>query len=237
MTMVEKSTMERSPVRIFERAIGGGLGEGKLGVVLSRHGVGKTGFLIGLAVDQLLQGKKVLYISTKESVEHINNFFDQIFHAMAESLDMEQLPQRQLRMERNRYIHVYNRKTFSLEKLEQSVAFLKDAAGFEPDMVIMDGTPRFEVTEAWEIEGLKKMAAEWKAEVWTSSNTHREGQEMDARGVPTGVAQFDDNLSVIINLVPDSDHVKVKIVKEHGSTEPAQVQIELDPKTLLLRWR
>jgi hypothetical protein len=60
---------------------------------------------------------------------------------------------------------------------------------------------------------------------------------MDARGVPTGVAQFDDNLSVIINLVPDSDHVKVKIVKEHGSEEPAQVQIELDPKTLLLRWR
>mgnify|MGYP001820463550 FL=1 len=235
--MVEKSTMERSPVRIFERAIGGGLGEGNLGVVLSRHGVGKTGFLIGLAVDQLLQGRKVLYISTKESVEHINNFFDQIFHAMADSLNMDQLPQKQLRMERNRYIHVYNRKTFSLEKLEQSVAFLKDAAGFEPDIVIMDGTPRFEVTEEWEIQGLLKLAAEWKAEVWTSSNTHREGQEMDARGVPTGVAKFDEHLSVIINLVPESDHIKVKIVKEHGSTEPAQVQIELDPKTLLLRWR
>ena len=235
--MVEKSTMERSPVRIFERAIGGGLGEGNLGVVLSRHGVGKSGFLIGLAVDQLLQGRKVLYISTKESVEHINNFFDQIFHAMADSLNMDQLPQKQLRMERNRYIHVYNRKTFSLEKLEQSVAFLKDAAGFEPDIVIMDGTPRFEVTEEWEIQGLLKLAAEWKAEVWTSSNTHREGQEMDARGVPTGVAKFDEHLSVIINLVPESDHIKVKIVKEHGSTEPAQVQIELDPKTLLLRWR
>ena len=235
--MVEKSMMERSPVRIFERAIGGGLGEGELGVVLSRHGVGKTGFLIGLAVDQLLQSRKVLYISTKESVEHINNFFDQIFHAMAASLDLDQLPQKQLRMERNRFIHVYNRKTFSLEKLEQSVAFLKDAADFVPDMVIMDGTPRFENTEAWEIEGLQKLASEWQAEVWTSSNTHREGQEMDARGVPVGVARFDEAMSAIINLEPDSDHVKVRIIKEHGSTEPAQIQIELDPKTLLLRWR
>ncbi len=235
--MVEKSMMERSPVRIFERAIGGGLGEGELGVVLSRHGVGKTGFLIGLAVDQLLQSRKVLYISTKESVEHINNFFDQIFHAMAASLDLDQLPQKQLRMERNRFIHVYNRKTFSLEKLEQSVAFLKDAADFVPDMVIMDGTPRFEFTEAWEIEGLQRLANEWQAEVWTSSNTHRQGQEMDARGVPVGVARFDEALSVIINLEPDSDNVKVRIIKEHGSTEPAQVQIELDPKTLLLRWR
>jgi hypothetical protein len=235
--MVEKSMMERSPVRIFERAIGGGLGEGKMGVVLSRRGVGKTGFLIGLAVDQLLQGKKVLYISTKESVEHINNFFDQIFHAMAASLDLDQVPQKQLRMERNRYIHVYNRDSFSLEKLEQSVAFLEDAAGFVPDMVILDGTPRFENTEEWEIQGVKKMAAEWGAEIWTSSNIHREGQESDARGVPNTVGRFDDEISVIINLEPDSDHVKVKILKEHGSTEPAQVQIELDPKTLLLRWR
>ena len=235
--MVEKSMMERSPVRIFERAIGGGLGDGKMGVVLSRRGVGKTGFLIGLAVDQLLQGRKVLYISTKESVEHINNFFDQIFHAMAASLEMDQVPQKQLRMERNRYIHVYNRDSFSLEKLEQSVAFLKDAAGFVPDMVILDGTPRFESTEEWEIQGVKKMAAEWGAEIWTSSNIHRQGQESDARGVPNTVARFDDEISVIINLEPESDHVKVKILKEHGSTEPAQVQIELDPKTLLLRWR
>jgi len=235
--MVEKSMMERSPVRIFERAIGGGLGDGKMGVVLSRRGVGKTGFLIGLAVDQLLQGRKVLYISTKESVEHINNFFDQIFHAMAASLEMDQVPQKQLRMERNRYIHVYNRDSFSLEKLEQSVAFLKDAAGFVPDMVILDGTPRFENTEEWEIQGVKKMAAEWGAEIWTSSNIHREGQESDARGVPNTVARFDNEISVIINLEPESDHVKVKILKEHGSTEPAQVQIELDPKTLLLRWR
>ena len=235
--MVEKSTIERSPVRIFERAIGGGLGEGKLGVVLSRHGVGKTGFLIGLAVDHLLQGKKVLYISTKESVEHINNFFDQIFHAMAESLDLDQLPQRQLRMERNRYIHVYNRKTFSLEKLEQSVAFLKDAANFEPDMVIMDGTPRFEKTEQWEIDGLRKLAAEWGAEIWTSSIAHREGMEYDERGVPAKVARFDDDLAVIIHLEPESDHIKVKICKEHGSEDIAQVQMDLDPATMLLRWR
>ncbi|MCK9995174.1 MAG: hypothetical protein KAH56_02715 [Candidatus Krumholzibacteria bacterium] len=235
--MVEKSMMERSPVRIFERAIGGGLGEGKMGVVLSRRGVGKTGFLIGLAVDQLLQGRKVLYISTKESVEHINNFFDQIFQAMAASLDLDQVPQKQLRMERNRYIHVYNRDSFSLEKLEQSVAFLKEASGFVPDMVILDGTPRFESTEEWEIQGMKKMAAEWGAEIWTSSNIHRQGQESDARGVPNTVARFDDEIGVIINLEPESDHVKVKILKEHGSTEPAQVQIELDPKTLLLRWR
>lgn len=235
--MVDKSMIERSPVRIFDRAIGGGVGSGNLGVVFSRTGGGKTGFLIGLAIDKLLQGEKVLYISTKESVEHIHNFFDQIFHAMAESLDMEDVPRNQLRMERNRHILVYNRKLFSLEKLEQSVAFLKDAANFEPDMVIMDGTPRFEKTEPWEIEGIRKLAAEWDAEVWTSSIAHREGMEYDERGVPVKVARFDDDLAVIIHLEPESDHIKVKICKEHGSEDIAQVQMDLDPATMLLRWR
>jgi len=235
--MVDKSMIERSPVRIFDRAIGGGVGSGNLGVVFSRTGGGKTGFLIGLAIDRLLQGKKVLYISTKESVEHINTFFDQIFHAMAEALDMAEVPRNQLRMERNRHILVYNRKLFSLEKLEESVAFLKDAAGFEPDMVVMDGTPRFESTEQWEMDGLRRLAAEWDAEIWTSSVAHREGMEYDGRGVPAPVAAFDADLAVIIHLEPESDHIKVRICKEHGSSEVAQVQMELDPRTLLLRWR
>ena len=234
--MPENKMIQRSPVRIFERAIGGGLGTGNFGVVLSRPGVGKTGFLIGLAVDQLLQRKKVLYISTKESVEHINQFFDQIFHAMATALELEEVPQMQLRMERNRHILVYNRDLFSLEKLQQSAQFLKDATGFTPDMVILDGTPRFESTEQWEIDGVRKVAAEWNAEFWASSNVHREGQDTDDRGVPIAVARFDKDLDVLISLCPKSDHIQVKIIKEHHSKEVAQVRMELDPTTLLLRW-
>lgn len=235
--MPEKSMMQRSPVRVFERAIGGGLGAGNLGVVMSRPGVGKTGFLIGLAVDQLLQGRKVLYISTKESVERINDFFDQVFHAMAADLGFDEVPQKQLNMERNRHILVYNRDLFSLEKLEQSVAFLKDTTGFDPDMVIMDGTPRYESTETWEMEGLQRLGRDWGAEIWTSSNTHREGQKTDERGVPLKVAAHDAFLAVIIHLCTQNDHIKVKIVKEHGTQEIPQVHLELDPGTMLLRWR
>ncbi len=229
--------MQRSPVRIFDKVIGGGLGAGNLGVVLSRPGVGKTGFLVGLAVDHLLQGKKVLYISTKESVDHINTFFEEIFNTYSNSLDLSDILQRQLEMERNRQILVYNRKSFSLEKLEESVGFLKDAAGFVPDMVIMDGTPRFENTEEWEIEGAKKLAASWGAELWTSSNTHREGQELDDRGVPNSVNRFEGHINVIVNLCPEKEHVKVVAVKVAGTDEIAEIQLELDPKTLLLRWR
>lgn len=235
--MAEKSMIDRSPIRIFERAIGGSLGVGNLGVVLSREGVGKTAFLIGLAVDHLLQGKKVLYISTQESVEHISDFFEQIFQAMAEALDMDEVARRQLLMERNRQIQVYNRKTFSVEKLEQAGGFLNDAMGFSPDMVVMDGTPRFEHSEEWELDNIKELMTKWGAEWWTSSSTHREGQEVDDRGVPNDVARFDDKISVIVHLVPENEHTKVVLVKEHNNPEIASVQLEVDPNTMLLRWR
>ena len=34
--------IKKSPIRVFEESIDGGLGRGNLGVLASRHGVGKT---------------------------------------------------------------------------------------------------------------------------------------------------------------------------------------------------
>lgn len=234
MTLPEK--LKRSPVRIFERATQGGLGRGNVGVVFSRPGGGKTAFLIGLAVDALLQGRKVLHISTQETIERVTAFYDHLFQMLADSVGLEHRLKALLEMERNRHVLVYDRKVFSLEKLEQSVAFLKSAAAFAPSFVIMDGTPRFGKTEVWEMEGVQRLAREWEAEVWTSSHSHREGQQFDARGVPVEIARFDAFLALIIRLESQADHVRVRILKDHDREETADVHLELDPKTLLLRW-
>jgi KaiC/GvpD/RAD55 family RecA-like ATPase len=235
--MTPKDVLDRSPVRVFERAISGGLGRGNVGIVLSRHGVGKTSFLISLALDRLIGSRNVLHISTKETVESLRGFYDEIYHALIEQLALEPDPARQLEAERHRHLLVYNRDCFTLEKLENSVAFLKDAAGFAPDLVIMDGTPRFEHTEEWEMQGVQRLARDWDAEIWTSAHTHREGQETDARGVPLEVARYDAYLQVMVALEPLADHVRVRIVKDHGEPTVANVHLELDPNSRLLQWR
>jgi KaiC/GvpD/RAD55 family RecA-like ATPase len=235
--MTDPGVCDRSPVRVFERAIGGGLGRGNIGIVLSRHGVGKTSFLIGLALDHLLQGRKVLHISTKETVDHLLVFYSELFAAMADMLGLDNRPARLLEVERNRHIHVYNRDYFTLQKLADSVAFMREAANFHPDMVILDGTPRFEHTERWEMEGARELARTWNAQVWTSAHTHREDQEADARGVPQEVARYDEFLAVITLLETTSDHVRVRIVKDHDREHVADLHMELDPQTRMLRWR
>lgn len=231
------NVFEKSPVRLLDRALHGGLGRGNFGVVLSRTGVGKTGLLIGLALDRLLQGQRVLHISTKESVERMRAYYDQLLQAMAQQLGLDNMLERRLEVERGRHILVYNRDTFTLEKLRQSIAFLRDDAGFRPDMMIMDGTPRFEYSEDWEIQGICELAREMNAEIWTGSNLHREGQELDERGVPREVAWHEENISVILSLQSQNDHVRVHILKEHDSEEPPTISLELDSETRLLRWR
>jgi hypothetical protein len=234
--MGDRNLLERSPARVLERAIQGGLGPGNLGVVLAWPGAGKTAFLIGLALDALLNGRKVLHISTHEPVDRVRSFYDHLYHTLVASLHLDRPHERLLELERNRHILVYNRDQFSVQKLEQSAAFLRDAAHFSPSFVIMDGTPRFEQTEEWELEGTRRLAELWQAEVWMSALTHREGQASDSRGVPVEVARFDEFLSVIILLVPTADCIKVKIVKNHDRTDLPDLTLELDPITLMLRW-
>jgi archaellum biogenesis ATPase FlaH len=56
--MVKQELIQRSPVRIFEKSIHGGLKSGGLGVIASRKGVGKTAVLVQIALDKLMQGKR-----------------------------------------------------------------------------------------------------------------------------------------------------------------------------------
>ena len=105
-----KSVFEKSPVRVFDRALGGGLGRGNFGVVLSRTGVGKTSFLIGLALDKLLRGERVLHISTQETVEHLRTYYEQLLVTMSDMLQLDRRLERQLEVERRRHILVYDRE-------------------------------------------------------------------------------------------------------------------------------
>ena len=69
--MYRKFVNARSPLRLLEKGLHGGLGCGNLGVVLAGHGVGKTSFLVCVALDDLLRGNNVLHVSLRDGVPHV----------------------------------------------------------------------------------------------------------------------------------------------------------------------
>jgi hypothetical protein len=231
-----KELNKRSPLRVFERSIHGGLGKGNVGVMTSRKGVGKTAVLIGVALDDLLQDRKVLHVTVGGSVEHLSNFYEEIFRDLAASSKIEDLAETRLIMVKNRHLLSYRDADFSLNRIRESMKFLAEHAAFEPYAVILDGWPDFETVRDEELAELKQLAKDANVEIWITALRHREGQERDERDVPLEVARHDKHLSVIVRLEPKADHVKLRIVKDHENDNLSDLHIQLDAKTLLLKW-
>ena len=231
-----KELNKRSPLRIFERSIHGGLGKGNIGVVTSRKGVGKTAMLIGVSLDDLLQDRKVLHVTVGGSVDNLGRFYDEIFHELIATSKVEDVPECRLTMERNRHLLAYRDGEFSVDRIRESMNFLSEHAAFDPYALILDCWHDFETVSAEDLAGLKKLAEDMQVEIWITALRHREGQERDERDVPMEVARHDEHLAVIVRLEPKADHVKLRIVKDHENEDLADLHLELDPKTLLLKW-
>jgi KaiC/GvpD/RAD55 family RecA-like ATPase len=90
--MYRKELNERNPLRLFEHSINGGVGPGNIGVVVARHGIGKTAFLVGIALDEAMRGRKTLHVSLDKTVDHIREFYDEIFMDLAHSAHLEDIP-------------------------------------------------------------------------------------------------------------------------------------------------
>src|SRR5215470_5936174 len=103
--MIRKDVSERSPLRVFEKSMHGGLGRGNVGVVISRAGVGKTAMLVQIALDDLMRDRKVLHISHEHAVDHVRAYYDEIFYEIAHSTKLDEPKSVRFDFERNRLIY------------------------------------------------------------------------------------------------------------------------------------
>ncbi|MBU0972987.1 MAG: hypothetical protein KKC20_20245, partial [Proteobacteria bacterium] len=82
--MLKKDLILKSPV---EKAIGvENITKGQLGAVLSRAGVGKTSFLVQIALTQLLADQKILHVSLDDPMDKINRRYDEAYPTLVDNL-------------------------------------------------------------------------------------------------------------------------------------------------------
>src|SRR5262249_33304968 len=230
--MYRKELNERNPLRLFEHSIHGGLGRGNIGVVVARHGMAKTAFLVGIAFDDAMRGRKVLHVSLDNTVDHLREFYDEIFMDLAHSAHLEDLPNERLEMERNRMIHTYAGKSFTIHKLRHSINFLRDYVHFDPTCLILQGFD-FERATLADLEAFRELAAEFNVEMWMSAMTHR-GVPSNEHGVPEHIAKLAPAIAVIVQMSDHSDGVHLSLLKDHDNPNVAKLTLALDPSTMLL---
>jgi hypothetical protein len=231
--MRRREINERSPVRVLEASIHGGLGPGNIGVILARHGVGKSAFLVGVALDDLLRGRSVLHVSLEHDSEKVRAFYDEVFMDLAHERELEDVWKVRLEMERNRRIHSYLDGTFSSDKLRSALQFDREHGDFSPVALIIDGFD-FDGAAVGDLEALRAIAVEADAELWMSAVTHRESV-MNEHGVPEPVAHIEEAVDVILRMAHDTKAVHVSLLKDHDAAEVSPLKLALDPTTLLLK--
>ena len=239
MMIYRKDISERSALRVFERSIHGGLGRGNVGLVMSRAGVGKTAFLVGIALDDAMRERKVLHVDTEHSAERVREYYELVFHDLAETMKMENRDAVHLKIERNRMIHSFLGGSFGLDRLKQALGYMKEHLSFEPSCVILDGFPGWKESGPDELheqlKEIKALAQETNSEIWLSAQGHRD-DDRDELGVPTRLQPYLEHLSVVVRLKSEGTHIRLQLIKDHDNTDLADLHIELDPKTLLLKW-
>lgn len=230
--MRRREINERSPVRVLESSIHGGLGNGNIGVVIARHGVGKTAFLVGMALDDLMRGRKVLHVSLEHPTDKVRAYYDEIFNDLAHARQLEDVWKVRLETERARRIHCYLGDSFAIDKLREALAFMRSHGDFVPVTIVIDGYP-FEKAGQTEMGALREIARETDAELWMSAVTHRESI-MNENGVPEPLAHLEGDVDVILRMAHDMKAVHVSLLKDHDNPEVPDLKLALDPTTMLL---
>ena len=227
--MYRKFLNARSPLRLLEKGLHGGLGPGNLGIVVGGPGVGKASFLVGVALDELLRSGRVLHVSMAHSVSHIRDHYDTVFEELAATTHLENEAQVHVDIDRNRSIRVYPRNALTTAKLREAVKVESEVSG-QPSLVVIEGLD-FETTSREDFVGLKDLAGDLAAEVWLSIASSDE----QVTRLPPSVERVEDLVGVALALEPGDGVVLLRALKDHDNPDLTDLHVALDSKTLLLK--
>ena len=227
--------LRRSPRMLLERDGHPGPGPGKLALVLGRAGVGKTAVIVGIGIDALLSGQKVLHISLERSVDKVRTWYDDLLMEMLRrEKKLEHWAAIQLEVERNRHIHTYVGGSFSIERFRQALDLLRSAMDFTPDVIIFDRLDSAELKPEM-IEALRTIAGEIGAEMWMAYKTHRDDPKPEPGHLPADAQSFGDFVDLAFSLDPHGNRIRLHVIKDQDEVVDKDLNILLNPKTLLLK--
>lgn len=230
--MVRTELTEKSPLRSLEKAVQGGLGKGNIAVIASKEGVGKTACLVHIATDKLMRDKHVIHVSYSNRVDHIVNWYEDIFKEISKKRELENAMEVHDDIIHNRVIMNFNQKGVSVKQVLASVKAMMDNGQTGTDAVIIDGYD-FTKGSAEDIKAFKAFAKDCDIELWFSDSY--EGDDyVDDRGIPVNLTKDLDDIAVVLTLKNEEGLMHLKLVKDHEKIVSEDLHLKLDPKTLLI---
>ena len=210
--MLRTEIYERSPMRVFDASLEGGIEAGELGGILGSAGVGKSALLVHIALDRIMHDQKVLHVSMRSSAEHVRSFYDEIFQGVARLARFKTEDRLAVQVERNRVIHSYLNRNFGVDDLRAAMDLMADVMQFSPSCLLLDGFDG-------NLEALAEAAKERQVAIWVTPST--------GKGSPL--------FSTSLTLNPHRGRISLQATGAHAEIPGEDMGLELDPNTLLIR--
>jgi len=233
--MEVRELISKSPIRVFEDSLDGGLGKGNLGVLVSQRGLGKTACMVHLALDKILQDLNVVHVSFGANVEHIMNWYKEVFREITDFRSLEDAVDVYERIRTNRVMMNFSQENVSVENIITSLETLIRQGSFKADAIFFDGY-KLTVAAEEDVKKLKAFAQEMNVEVWFSVSPVRPDVSFDEYGVPNSMEPYKPIIDVLVGLHYNDERSRVimTVVKNGEQVLPRPAGVSLDPKTMLI---
>ncbi len=158
----------------FEQAAGRSLAPGELGAVRARAGVGKTAFLIQLALEELLTGQDVFHVALGKELTDVEARYDELLAERLASIELTERGQHEQNVNRHRVIQALPAGTLQVDRLRAALDSYRRHLEHRPGLLVIDGLD-IEQT-AGDLDTLRELARSVQARIWLSVRSHRDTQ-------------------------------------------------------------
>ncbi|CAN2040524.1 Cytoplasmic protein [Candidatus Magnetomoraceae bacterium gMMP-15] len=207
------------------------LTKGGFGAILARAGVGKTAFLVQLALYSQLQNKNVLHISLNDPVKKLCLWYEEVFRNMTAQHKVVQSDQLWESILSHRFIMTFKVDNFSVPRLDERLTDLTEQNIFRPDMILIDGLP-FDEDINDILYALKNLAKNSGLSFWFTAKISRD-EISESNTLPARFSEIENFFEAVIQLQPEGKDIYVRALK--GTEDFEHPGLILDPTTMLIK--
>jgi len=216
---------------IWEKEISSQLPAGAFGAVLARAGMGKTAFLVQMALSSMLGGEDVLHVSLHEPIAKVTLWYRELFEKK-----FTRKPPQSFRMLwegllPHRFIMTFRVDRFCIPNLEERLNDLKVQGIFSPHILLIDGWQTDRISRD-EMQELKAFAERHNLKVWLSVHVHRKDSEA-GDPFPAFLKESDDLFDGLMAMEARGQEILIGPLKDRTGSLKSW-QMKMDPSTLLV---
>ncbi len=212
---------QHSPRQLLLTTDHGDLQPGQLGAVSARHGAGKTAFLVQIALDHLLQGRKVFHVTLDgQDIARVQSWYDILLTDLVNLGVVQLSADQQTALKANRLIQSYDQRDLGSDTLERTLELYAEHLHFCPDVIIIDNHDWSgpAVITAARLGGLRHVAKRLGAQLWFSAHSHRDQPSTHHLGIAPPLDTFEPLLDVVFHLEPRQKCTALHLLKNRSAS-------------------